>query len=115
MTRNALSRLWWIGQLTINQSCPDDPYKATRFVLEDTDYVVALLERNTSDNPHIVYEIIDGVLAARSEGYNVERNAIRELAKYVNIVGGVDILDLMPEGAIRDKVLGRARKICKKK
>ena len=115
LTRNALSRLWWIGQLTINPDCPEDPYKVTKFVLEDTDYVVALLERNTSDNPHIVYEIIDGVLAARSEGYHVERRAIRELAKYVNIVGGVDILDLMPEGAIRDKVLGRARKICKKK
>ena len=91
-----------------------NPYEATEFALEELDHVVALLERNTSDNKRIVLESVQGILAARSEGFEIDRLAVRELAKYVNIVGGVELLDLLPEGAIREKVLGRARKICKK-
>lgn len=114
LTRNALARLWWIGHLTRDDSNASNPYEATEFVLEKLDHAVALLERNTSDNKRIVLESVQGILAARSEGFEIDRPAVRDLAKYVNIVGGVELLDLLPEGAIREKVLGRARKICKK-
>lgn len=114
LTRNALSRLWWIGHLTRDDGNAPSPYEATEFVLEELDHAVALLERNTSDNKRIVLESVRGILAARSEGFIIDRLAVRGLAQYVNIVGGVELLDLLPDGAIREKVLGRARKICKK-
>ncbi len=114
LTRNALARLWWIGHLTRDDNNPSNPYEATEFTLEKLDHVVALLERNTSDNKRIVLESVQGILAARSEGFEIDRLAVRELAKYVNIVGGVELLDLLPDGAIKEKVLSRARKICKK-
>lgn len=115
LTRNALSRLWWIGYLTKDDANTANAFEATEFALEKLDHVVALLERNTSDNKRIVIESVQGILAARSEGFEIDRLAVRELAKYVNIVGGVELLDLLPAGAIKDKVLLRARKICKKK
>ena len=115
LTRNALARLWWIGHLTRDDGNTVNPFEATEFALEKLDHVVALLERNTSDNKRIVIESVQGILAARAEGFEIDRLAVRELAKYVNIVGGVELLDLLPTGAIKDKVLLRARKICKKK
>lgn len=113
-TRNAMSRLWWIGQLTYNESNQEDPYEYTRFLLEKLDQVVAVLERNTSDSKRISFEIIEGIRNARARGYKVERNEIRELAKYINIVGGVDVLDLLPHGMITTKWLCRAMQVCPK-
>lgn len=113
LTRNALARLWWIGYLTKDDNS-DNPYEATEFALEKLDHVVALLERNYSNNKRVLHESIRGIITARTEGFEIDRLAVRELAKYVNIVGGVNLLDLLPDGALRDKVLARARKICKK-
>lgn len=114
LTRNALARLWWIGHLTKDDANAANQFEATEFALEKLDHVVALLERNTSDNKRIVIESVQGILAARNEGFEIDRLAVRELAKYVNIVGGVELLDMLPVGAIKEKVLMRARKICKK-
>lgn len=116
LTRHALSRLWWIGHLTKDETNAIEPYQATQFVLDkDVDRVVALLERNTSDNKRIVLETINGILSAQNEGLVIDREAIRKLAQYVNIVGGVELLDELPVGAISEKVLARARRICKQK
>lgn len=112
LTRNSLARLWWIGHLTMDKNNPEDPYAPTRFVLDKLDRVGALLERNTSNDPRIVHEIILGLDDAVKEGYIIDRDPIRDVAKYINIVGGVEMLDLLPAGAIREKTLLRARKIC---
>ena len=110
LTRNALSRLWWIGRLT-RDDARADPYELTRFVLDDTDYVIAMLERNYSNNPCIVREFVSAVVEARAAGLKVDRDEIRELAKYINVIGGVSILDMMPRGAIHEKVLSRAKRL----
>ena len=89
----------------------DDPYELTRFVLDDTDYVIAMLERNYSNNPRIVREFVSAVVEARAAGLRVDRDEIRELAKYINIIGGVSILDMIPRGAIHEKVLARAKRL----
>lgn len=114
LTRNALARLWLIGYLTVDNANLTDPFDVTRFMLDKLDQGVQILERNSSDNPRIIREIVRGIRAATAEGFVVDRDPIRELAKYVNIVGGVSVLDLLPADAIYEKVLARAKKICKK-
>ena len=83
--------------MTKDETNEANPFEATEFVLEKLDHIVALLERNTSDNKKILLESVQGILAARSVNYEIDREAVRELAKYVNIVGGVEILDLLPD------------------
>lgn len=46
LTRNALSRLWWIGRLTYDEK-RSDPWELTKFVCESSDYIMHILERNT--------------------------------------------------------------------
>ena len=110
-TRNAISRLWWIGALTYDEA-RENPYEITSFTLKDSDYVVNLLERNFSSNRTIFLEFVDAVEQARKEGVAVSRMEIRALCKYLNLLGGVYVLDALPKGMIHQKIYLQAKKIC---
>ena len=112
LTRNAISRLWWIGDLTYDSS-RSDPYELTRFVCENADHVMHILERNTSNNRMISRAFISALLDARKEGCRIDTNVVGDLSKYLNLLGGTYILDCLPEEAIYEKVLDRARRLGK--
>lgn len=110
-TRHAISRLWWLGKLTYDETEPD-PYRRTRIVTEDLGYVVDLFERNFSNNPNIAWQFVDAVEAAReavrAEGKVILRGELRTLCKYLNMLGGVYILDAMPNTVIFEKIKTKA-------
>lgn len=118
-TRNAISRLWWLGSLTYDEKNLEDPYRRTRVVTADLGYVVDLLERNFSNNRRISLEFVDAVEAAREkvkdEGKVILRPELRILCKYLNMLGGVYILDSMPEGKIYQKIYDKALEIARQK
>lgn len=107
-TRNALARLWWIARLTYDTNNEEDKFHLAKFVLSDTDYVINLLERSFSNNPKVVREFIRAVSRARSDGYRIGRNEIRQCCIYLNLLGGVYMLDAMSEGVVYNKIYARA-------
>ena len=118
-TRNAISRLWWLGSLTYDEKNLEDPYRRTKIVTADLGYVVDLLERNFSNNRRISFEFVDAVEVARAEvedeGKVILRPELRILCKYLNMLGGVYILDSMPEGKIYQKIYDKALEIARQK
>ena len=46
-------------------------------------------------------------------GINIDPAIVGELAKYLNLLGGIYILDCLPEQRIYDKILAKANEICK--
>lgn len=112
LTRNAISRLWWIGRLTYDDSRTDH-YELTKLVCENSDYIMHVLERNTSNNPMIIRSFLGAILDARNEGLNINTDTVGELSKYLNLLGGVYILDCLSEEKIHQKILGKAREIAK--
>ena len=108
LTRNALSRLWWIGRLTVDDT-REDRYELTKFVCENSDNVMHILERNISNSPHITRAFISALIDAREEGFIVNTDMVGDMAKYLNILGGTYILDSLPEETIHDKVLEHIR------
>lgn len=108
LTRNAIARLWWIGRLTHDPS-RKDPYELTRFVCENADYIMHILERNTSNSPMITKAFLSALLVAREEGCIINTDAVGELSKYLNLLGGTYILDCLPESKIHDKIVEKAR------
>lgn len=112
MTRNALSRLWWIGRLTYDEK-RSDPWELTKFVCESSDYIMHILERNTSNNPAIIRPFLSAIIEAKAQGLPIDTNIVGELAKYLNLLGGIYILDCLPEQRIHDKILAKANEICK--
>lgn len=110
LTRNAIARLWWIGRLTYDSSSKD-PYKWTRFICENADYIMHVLERNTSNNTMITKAFISAILIAREEGHPINTDTVGILSKYLNMLGGTYILDYLPEEKIFKKILQKARSI----
>lgn len=110
LTRNALSRLWWIGRLTHDET-REDPWELTRFICESSDYIMHALERNTSNNPDIICPFLEAIIDANKQGMNINTDQFGELAKYLNLLGGIYILDCLPRERIHDKVLDKALEI----
>lgn len=110
LTRNALSRLWWIGRLTYDEK-RTDPWELTKLVCESSDYIMHILERNTSNNLTIIRAFLSAIIAARNNGLQIDTNIVGELAKYLNLLGGIYILDCLPEDRIKDKIYDKSVKI----
>ena len=112
LSRNALARLWWIGRLTYDET-RNDPWELTKFVCENADHIMHIIERNTSNNPILVRAFVGAILTARSEGRIINTDAVGELSKYLNLLGGTYILDCLPQDIIYNKILAKAREIAK--
>ena len=113
LSRNALARLWWIGRLTFDES-RDDPYELTRFVCENADHIMHIIERNTSNNPTIIRPFVSAILEARNSGLPINTDTVGELSKYLNLLGGIYILDCLPYDTIYHKILDKAHELTSK-
>jgi len=101
LIRNAMARLWWIGRLTYNDK---DGFLLTEFVCEHADYIMHILERNTSNNQMIIRAFLHAIIDAQNEGIKINTDKVGELSKYLNLLGGVYILDCLTYEQIYNKI-----------
>lgn len=110
LTRNALARLWWIGRLTYDPK-RNDPYELTKFVCENADYIMHILERNTSNNSMIIRAFITALIHTRNQGIVINTDTVGDLSKYLNLLGGTYILDCLSEQEIYNKIFAKAQSL----
>ena len=113
LTRNAVSRLWWIGRLTYDEK-RDDPFELTEFVCTHSDYIMHFVERNTSNSLHIMRPFIEAILEEEKNGIILNTDDGGELAKYLNLLGGMYILDVMAEDWIKEKIVKKIHQIAQR-
>lgn len=111
-TRNALARLWWIGRLT-KDSSREDPYELTKFLCSNQNYIQSVLERNFSDNPDIVRPFLRAILDGIDSGLTMDSSTIKALSKYINLLGGVYILDTLDDAIIYQKTITKFKELNK--
>ena len=110
LTRNALSRLWWIGRLTYDVT-REDPFELTDFVCENSRFIVDVLERNVSNSKPLMREFLGACVDSKKSGLKMDTNTIRELEKYLDLLGGIYVLDYMPEKFVYNKILNKAQEL----
>ena len=110
LTRQGVARLWWIGRLTYDGQ-RSDPFELTKLVCEQASFIPDILERNTSNNPRIVHAFLDALLALRVEGITITAELVRELSKYLNVLGGTYLLDCLSPEKIMLKVMEKGREL----
>ena len=101
--RNGIARLWWIGYHTYD-SKRSNPYELTEFVCRDQDYINNLLDIGFASNPIITKSVIAALLDAEKKGVNINRDLVRSISQYVNLLGGIYILDCLSYEEIYDKI-----------
>jgi hypothetical protein len=108
LMRNGISRLWWYGYITYDPS-RSDPFELTEVLLSTQDVAQNIVERSFSRSKKVTKAILE-VIADADEEERAEmlgREAFRELARYVNYLGGVSILDAFDEADLREIISSR--------
>ena len=101
--RNGIARLWWIGYHTYD-SKRTNPYELTEFICRDQDYINNLLDIGFASNAAITRAIISALLDAEKNGITVNRDLVRTISQYVNMLGGIYILDCLSYEEIYSKI-----------
>ncbi len=95
LIRNGLSRLWWYGYVSYDET-REDPFELTEVLLEKLDIAQQLLERKYSRNSQITKAILSQLLESKKNGDPFSfftRLKFRPVMMHLNAVGGVTILD----------------------
>lgn len=93
--RNTLCKLWWIGRLTYDETNHDNPFHLTN-ILGNNDMatrVTDLFTSNFSRNLKVVKAFLETVNEFDQSGKIVKGNIYRSTIQYLNVLGGVYLLD----------------------
>lgn len=105
--RNGIARLWWYGYCSYDAS-REDPFELTGALLKKLDVTQNLLENAFGKNNQVTQAVLRVLLEREKEGKAFYvREKVRELARYIVQVGGVTIIDTLPEPDLRELVVGK--------
>lgn len=69
---------------------------------------------SSANNPEILRPFIQAVIDAQVAGIPVSSERIRDLEIYLDELGGIYILDCLPEQKIHDRILKKAENLAEK-
>lgn len=101
--RNGMSRLWWIGRCTYDTT-REDPFELTSFLCKNQDYIESICGRNIFNNANIGLGVVSALYDAEKSGAEINRETVRDIAKYTNLLAGTYMLDLMDRNEIYTKI-----------
>ena len=103
LLRNGISRLWWIAELT-HDEFRDNPYELTAVLLATLDITQTVMERNFGRSESISTALLE-LIQARSDILIQEGNAsrlrVRKLGKFINMQGGLSVLDTLVKDDVK--------------
>ena len=102
LLRNGIARLWWFSYLTYDKD-RDDPYELTAVLLKTLDIAKLILENSMGRCRAVLFSFLEFLLEnpVLLEGGDRNRTGIRGLAKSLNLLGGVAVLDCLTTGTIK--------------
>lgn len=104
LMRNGVARLWWGAHLT-HDAKRANPYELTGVLFSTLDIAQQILERGMGRAPAVLHGFLEFLLKYNTElltGGDANRARIRMLAKFLNMHGGVCILDCLSKAEVMD-------------
>ncbi len=101
--RNGMARLWWIGRITYDEK-RTDPFELTKFLCNHQDFIETICGRSTFNNPIVQKAALTALFDLLKNRKVDNREIIREVAKYVNLLAGTYLLDMLSYKEVYDKV-----------
>lgn len=110
--RNGMARLWWIGRVTYDEK-RENPYELTDFLCSNQDFIETICGRSTFNNPTVQRATLNALYDVLKEKGGDKRKVIREVAKYVNLLAGTYLLDMLNYEEVYDKVYTKVNELIK--
>lgn len=109
LIRNAAARLWWFGYASYDPTF-EDPYTLTEYLISKQDIPEAIMGRSFSRNPDFVRNILKAIHELMKIGIDVTTSTVfRNIAKHLNRISGLQILDLMTVEEIKEIMIKYAK------
>jgi hypothetical protein len=109
--RNGIARLWWYGYCSYDETL-DDPFELTGALLKKLDVTQNILENAFGKNNQVTQAVLRVLLEREKQGKAFYvREQVRELARYIVQIGGVTIIDALPELELRELVTGKIEQL----
>lgn len=102
LLRNGAARLWWTAKVSYD-SARDNPYELVAVLLSTLDITQQILERGIGRAPAVLMGFLEFLNRNKDvllTGGDENRIRIRRLAKFLNMHGGVCILDSLSQPQI---------------
>ncbi len=108
-----LARLWWVGHMTYDESHEENPFWLTDFFTakDFSARCVVFFSSNFTSNRNITLGILRSLYKLEQEGINILRDHFTESTRYLNIVGGAMVLDMLTVNEVEEMVTERLRKV----
>lgn len=101
---NTLSRLWWVGSLTYDESY-EDPFELTKFFKQGlSTKLYTILSSNFCGNPKIMRALLSVFLELEEKDKPLGRGVYTSVISDLNIFGGICILDYIEEDELKDRI-----------
>lgn len=108
--RNGIARLWWIGRVTYDDK-REDPFEITNFLCNHQDFIETICGRSTFNNPTVQRATLNALYDVLKDRKTDNRDIIREVAKYINLLAGTYILDMLSYDEIYSKVYTKLKEL----
>jgi hypothetical protein len=101
-----LARLWWVGYMTYDESNSSNPYWLTDFFCEKdfSARCVVFFSSNFTSNRNITKGILKSLIKLQQSGISIKRDHFVQANKYLNVVGGAMILDMLSVDEVEQMV-----------
>jgi hypothetical protein len=113
LMRNGIARLWWTAHMSYDPQ-RKNPYELTRVLLHTLDITQQIMERNMGRAPVIVTGFLEFLMQNKDKVMIVgdhSRERVRKLAKFLNLYGGVCLLDCLTQTDIIKLLAGELERI----
>jgi len=100
-----IARLWWVGRLTYDEKA-NDPYHALDFLKNNfVGKVNFIFKNNFMNNPTVARAVLSAMWELSLMDIKFSNKDFAELVKYVNLLGGIIILDYLSEEELKEKII----------
>lgn len=103
LLRNGIARLWWYSHMTFDPN-RTNPYELTGVLLRNLDITQQILERSMGRSRVVLVAFLEFLLEhpeLLASGGDETRAKVRALAKSLNVLGGVSLLDCLSLGSLK--------------
>lgn len=100
--RNGIARLWWFAEMTYDKTNTTDPYGLTKVLLRRQDDAENSFGRDLLLNKKLLHTLLRVLKDENPKDYG--RNVFRPMMVDINNVGGVSILDALPDEKLENLI-----------
>ena len=107
--RHTLAKLWWVGKMVYDDQNIDDPLHFVDTVgrRDMATRVSDLFTSSLSRNIHLLRPFLNVVDYFELNGKSLNQDYFRSLVQYLNIIGGIYLIDFLDEKDIETKLIER--------